>query len=60
MANYLCKTCREKARLRKQEKENKKVDPEKIKSVTIKIVGLSPLIVTKFVQKPMYVRNIIL
>ena len=45
MANYLCKTCREKARLRKQEKENKKIDPEKIKSVTVKIVGLSPLIV---------------
>lgn len=46
MANYLCKTCREKARLRKQEKENKQIDPEKIKSVTIKIVGLSPLIVS--------------
>jgi len=45
MANYLCKTCREKARLRKQEKESKQIDPEKIKTVTIKIVGLSRLVV---------------
>jgi hypothetical protein len=58
MANYLCKTCREKARLRKQEKENAKIDPEKIKSVTIKIVGLSPLRVNRFIQKPMYVKQI--